>query len=252
MEKTENINKGIISATAMKFIAIIAMTLDHYEWLFPSTDLKIYVIFHFIGRLTAPLMCFFITEGYHYTRDLKRYFTRLAIFAVISQAPFMFFYKTAFGVMNTGSMIITLLICLMTVFLMRSDKVDNAVRFPAILLLLIAVRFCDWGTDAVYFTICFELARDSGKLKKIASYIVVCLIILIPVIKLLVTSFSENWYLMYNLGILLPAHVLLLYNGKRGGSNSPKLKTLSKYFFYAYYPVHIFILSFISYNMNKG
>lgn len=253
MEKKENSsNKGILSSTALKYIAIIAMTLDHYEWLFPSSDLTIYTIFHFIGRLTAPLMCFFITEGYHYTSNLKRYFGRLAIFAVISQAPFMLFYKTAFGVMNTGSMIITLFICLLSVHIVNTERIDNAFKLPLILILLLVVQYCDWGGDAIYFTLAFEFARNSSRIKSIAAYSVVCIVRLLPVIKLLISSFSENWYLIYNFGVFLSAIVLLLYNGKRGGSKSPVLKKVSKYFFYIYYPLHILILTLIRIKIDKG
>ena len=45
---------------------------------------------HIIGRLTAPIMWFFICEGYHYTRDVKKYMIRLGIFAVISHFAYCF------------------------------------------------------------------------------------------------------------------------------------------------------------------
>ncbi len=38
---------------------------------------------HIIGRLTAPIMWFFISEGFHYTHDAKKYITRLGVFALV-------------------------------------------------------------------------------------------------------------------------------------------------------------------------
>lgn len=250
--KEINESKGFLSSTAIKYIAIIAMTFDHYAWLFPTPNLTVYTVLHFIGRLTAPLMCFFLTEGYHYTSNLKKYFIRLAIFAVISQAPFMFFFYVSFGSLHSGSMILTLFICLLSIHIFNTDKVDKAFKFPAILFLLMLVQYCDWGADALYFTLAFEFARDSGRKKQVVAYSLICLYVLIPVIQALVRSFSENWYMIYNLGMFIPAIILLFYNGKRGGSKSPKLKTASKYFFYIYYPLHIFILTFIRYLQVKS
>ena len=54
--------KGL-NASQIKLIAIIAMTIDHLTWaFFPGTDPTWYVFgLHIIGRLTAPLMWFFIS-----------------------------------------------------------------------------------------------------------------------------------------------------------------------------------------------
>ena len=47
-------------------IAIIAMTLDHIADLIRPVVQNIYLvnILHIIGRLTAPIMFFFICEGF--------------------------------------------------------------------------------------------------------------------------------------------------------------------------------------------
>ena len=70
----------ILDANAIKLIAIIAMTVDHITWaIFPGTQAVWYVFaLHVVGRLTAPIMWFFIAEGYHYTHNIKKYLLRLA------------------------------------------------------------------------------------------------------------------------------------------------------------------------------
>ena len=83
MQKT--LTRGGLDSNMLKLIAIAAMTADHIAWLlfpgYPTDPLPI--ILHIIGRLTCPIMCFFIAEGYHYTRDIKKYTARLFVFAVI-------------------------------------------------------------------------------------------------------------------------------------------------------------------------
>ena len=57
----------------LKLLAILAMTVDHIAWsLFPGYSMHpLALLMHAIGRLTCPIMCYFIAEGYHYTRNFK-------------------------------------------------------------------------------------------------------------------------------------------------------------------------------------
>ena len=77
--------KKTLDANKLKLIAIIAMTLDHIAWLlFPGySDGALPVVMHIIGRLTCPIMCYFIAEGYYHTRNIRKYTFRLFLFAVI-------------------------------------------------------------------------------------------------------------------------------------------------------------------------
>ena len=61
------------------------------------------IILHVIGRLTAPIMFFFICEGYHYTKNLKKYITRLFIFAIISHFAYCFAFGINYIPFTTGS-----------------------------------------------------------------------------------------------------------------------------------------------------
>ena len=70
-----------LNSNHLKIIAIIAMTIDHLaDLLYPNMQNNIVpIILHVIGRVTAPIMFFFICEGYYYTKNLKKYITRLLI-----------------------------------------------------------------------------------------------------------------------------------------------------------------------------
>ena len=84
--------KKTLDANQLKLIAIFAMTVDHIAWLlFPGyAKGALPVVMHIIGRLTCPIMCYFIAEGYYHTRDLNRYTLRLFVFAVISHFAYIF------------------------------------------------------------------------------------------------------------------------------------------------------------------
>ena len=70
--------KGL-NGNQLKIIAMIAMTIDHLvDVIFPNYPTDWWIIgLHIIGRMAAPIFWFFIAEGYFYTRDWKKYATRL-------------------------------------------------------------------------------------------------------------------------------------------------------------------------------
>ena len=84
--------KKTLNANRIKVIAILAMTIDHIAWmLFPGYPREaLPVVMHIIGRITCPIMCYFIAEGYHHTRDIDKYTARLFVFALISHFPYVF------------------------------------------------------------------------------------------------------------------------------------------------------------------
>ena len=239
------VNKGFLSASALKIIAIIAMTIDHLGWMFVPTESKAGWIMHFIGRLTFPLMCYFITEGYHHTRDLRKYFLRLAAFALLSHFPFVWFEKAASGGGDIGktSVIASLLMSLTAVHILNLERISVALKLPLLLLLSALGEYCDWGTSCVYMAIVFELARKSGRKYQAGAYFLAAAYYLIPFARQLLQNFTYYRFYSYKLGVYIPVLLILCYSGKLGGSSSPAVKKMSKYAFYIYYPLHLLIIT---------
>lgn len=77
-----------LDTSFLKLVAIVSMTIDHVGTVFFPQ----YPVFRWIGRLAFPIFCYCMTVGLLYTGNLKRYFGRLGIFALISQP----FYVLAF------------------------------------------------------------------------------------------------------------------------------------------------------------
>lgn len=83
MVQTESCNyaaMGGISATALKIIGMIAMTIDHIGYfLFPQIE-----AFRIIGRIAYPIFAYMIAEGCRYTRNKVKYlWCRLRLFGGI-------------------------------------------------------------------------------------------------------------------------------------------------------------------------
>ncbi len=58
---------------------------------FNSDTIKlIAIIMHIIGRITCPIMCYFIAEGFYYSKDINKYTFRLFLFAFISHFAYIY------------------------------------------------------------------------------------------------------------------------------------------------------------------
>ena len=81
----------------LKLLAILAMTVDHIAWsLFPGYSMHpLALLMHAIGRLTCPIMCYFIAEGYYYTKSFQKYALRLFLLAIVSHFSYQFSLSAA-------------------------------------------------------------------------------------------------------------------------------------------------------------
>ena len=46
-----------------------------------------------IGRIAFPIFLFLLIEGFNKTKNIKKYFFRMVIFAIISEVPFDMAFK---------------------------------------------------------------------------------------------------------------------------------------------------------------
>lgn len=250
-------NPFSLNAFQIKLIAVIAMLLDHIAWKFLAESYLAGQGLHLVGRITAPVMCFFLTEGYHHTRNLRKYFMRLAVFALISHFAFVYFETGRFFAPCKSSVIGALLLSLMCVHVWHCAPPENAAlnrdihfgfplhpafRLPVIALLAFTATTCDWGIFAVLFTMTFELARRYGQKAQARAYVLASLCYIIARWNLLSGSLGDVKTRFYAIGVLLPVPLLLLYNSKRGGDSAGRFK----WFFYIFYPAHLLILAFLA------
>ena len=92
-----NIREKGLTRAQLKYLAITAMVVDHTAWGFVEFMSPLGQIMHLFGRLTLPIMCFFVAEGYRHTSNLKKYILRMAVFALITIIPFYLFFNEEYG-----------------------------------------------------------------------------------------------------------------------------------------------------------
>lgn len=234
-----------LTAYDLKVIAIFAMLLDHLAHIVvclpiePTLMTGITVIMNYIGRITMPIMCFFIAEGYHHTRDIRKYLVRLLVFALISQIPYYIFGMSAvpqsFGEFVNASfdrlnVIHTLLMGLIALTIVKSDRLNFVFKLIGAGCALYLTRYSDWRYFGVLWVLIFGLFRGNTKAQMIAFALTAILRCY-----LYFTGSAMSFFLQLCTVLAIP--LLCMYNGQLGKK--------SKYGFYIFYPLHLLILGII-------
>ena len=232
----------VLNRDVIKYIAMLTMLLNHIAHMFLTPGTVLYEVFEDVGHFTAPVMCFFLVEGYHYTRSKVKYGQRLLVFAIISQIP----YGLAFRYGNLN-MIYTLLCCFLIVVAM--DKItDTRLRAVVCIVLMLASAVGDWSILAAVYTILLYNSRGSRK-KTAISYGIAYALFVPFQIQNYMYEVKGDWMLyaivhglLSGVGILAAAMVVLIfYNGRRAEHG----QNFSKWFFYIFYPAHLAVLYLI-------
>ena len=221
----------------LKLIAICTMFIDHLGYtLFPG-DLWL----RCVGRVAFPIFCFLIAEGCVYTHDRRKYALRLLAFALLSEIPFNLMNSGAVWDRYHQNVLWTLLAGALVCWLMdwaikRHTRKAFVITIIGLLAAfwLIGLAETDYGSDGMMLVVVFYLIKRMrcSSDKKMLHYAIVLALFSIAVM---------NWNLSIELWSLAALVPIWLYNGQRGFS--PKAV---QYGFYAFYPVHILVLSLIA------
>ena len=234
----------VLSKNSVKLLCMLTMFLNHvsYWFLVPGTLLGDFCTY--IGWVTAPCMCWFLVQGFHYTRDRRRYGVRLLVFAILSQWPYMAY----FGPPIHMNMIVTLFLCYLGLCV-RHSRLDAPMRaFLQILLFLMTIA-CDWPMMAFVMTVLFDRSRSKGVMDDghgchdwSAFVLSLCLVAVYN----LPDPGAPAWQMLF--GVFGPAIAMFLIMVCLDTSKRPagtKFDFVSKYFFYVFYPLHLTLLYFI-------
>lgn len=223
-----------LSANQLKTIAILAMTLDHLAWtLFPGYSTEWFVIlFHIIGRITAPVMWFFVAEGYYHTRNIHNYMKRMFLLAFLSHFTYNFCFGISLLPFQNSIFNQTGVVWSLAWGLVLLHIFDNPALLPWQKLLTIPpiclITFpSDWSCVASMAVLFVGL--EKGNFRKQMQWIVIW-----TSIYALVYYFCiDKTYAFVQLGTCLSIPLLKQYNGEKG-----RWKPMGKVF-YIYYPLHL-------------
>ncbi|MBR4080470.1 MAG: conjugal transfer protein TraX, partial [Clostridia bacterium] len=145
-----------LNANHLKMIAIIAMTIDHAaDLLFPGLPSHpVAVALHVIGRLTAPIMWFFVCEGFYYTRNLRKYLLRMLGFAAVSHFAYCFAFGIhpvpfTSGVLNQTSVMWPLFWAVAALWVMNKSPFRDWQKLLLLLGICLITFPADWSCIAV-------------------------------------------------------------------------------------------------------
>ena len=130
---------------AIKMIAMFTMLLNHIANAFLPAGQPLTNAFLYIGYFTAVTMCYFLVEGYGYTRSKGKYAGRLLGFAVLAQLPYQLAFPE-YGIAGfvQFNMLFTLLLCFLVLYV--QEKVhDRVLQGACIVLLVCASLFLRLG-----------------------------------------------------------------------------------------------------------
>ena len=264
-------NKGL-SCFDLKCIGIICMTLDHIDqYIISSVNLS---PLRLIGRMAAPCFLYVTVQGITHTNNRIKYALRLYIsHLLISIVTFLLMrvVKKPFGSHDQFSILSTFLYVVVFVIIIERFKEASVNgltkrRFSSVLLLIVTIVFpvavlpitinqdvlfrgllpniltLPYSPVFVLMGLCWYFVKDKSKQMLIlAGFSSLSLVgaILFSRLKvwLFMDYFNHKQFLMI---LFLPC--ILLYSGQRGKD--------SRWFFYIYYPVHIFVFMFIGQLMS--
>lgn len=260
LQKQEQIQKKRgISGSTLKIIAVVTMLIDHiggvilcryimasgYMEVAASGDMNVinawlaengtlftwYTVTRYIGRVAFPIFCFLLVEGFLRTGNVKKYAMRLGAFALISEVPFDLALKAKPLDFTYQNVFFTLFIGLLT--MVAFDRIGKLFQNKIGKLLLSCVALIagaglaelmstDYGAIGVVSIILLYVLRNH----KVWQIVGGCVAFL--------------WELTAPLAFI----PIGFYNGKRG--------LQLKYFFYAFYPLHLLILYLICVALGVG
>jgi hypothetical protein len=249
-----------LSGTGVKIAGIVLMTLDHVRQMFTAQGVPDWL--GLFGRPVAAIFLFLCAEGFFYTRSKKRYMLQLlagflfmsAMNRVLSVAMpmehialtnnifgtlflaawYMWMIDRVVGgfrekrpakiLLAIGGLFLPLIASIAVLMALQSENRIVVLIFLFIPNLLLA----EGGFALVFMGVAFYLLRKY-RLAQVA---------LVLAVSVLSWYFSRDavpadfqWLMVF---AIIP---IILYNGKRGTTQKS-----GKYFFYVFYPAHIYLL----------
>ena len=221
----------VLSGSGLKLIAVAAMLIDHVAYILlrgsnitllslGAHTLTLYTFMRKVGRISFPIYCFLLVEGFEHTRSFRKYAEKLLLFALISEIPWNLVHNGRF-VYSGQNVFFTLFLGLLGLWVLKNLAHDRRKQAAALLgLLLVSLNLhADYGAAGFGFILMMYVLRDK------------------PLPRAAIGScfLSSTW------AAGLAFIPISLYNGKRGFVDTG----VEKYVFYVIYPVHMLILYLI-------
>jgi hypothetical protein len=217
---------GIINAFWLKIIMAALMVLDHTRDFLPPQPQW----FHIVSRVVAPVFCMLVAEGLVHTRNRNAYIMRMLMSGVVLVIGSMILMRI-YGRPISNTILVSL--GLSAAIVDRLEYVRQGNHRALNLVLAAGLFYVCLGFEGQFLcpvlVLMFYYLRER-KLAMYGAYAAFCVLLFVLRV--------ASWQQFMMIFAVIP---MLLYNGRRGLDSH-----FSKYFFYVFYPAHIWILYLIA------
>ncbi len=234
----------VINGTQMKLLMVFLMVLDHLHYIYgliPSSTASIFTI---ISRCVAPMFAYLAVEGVRHTHNLKKYCLRLSVLAGVMFIGNMVLnatFRIYSGMLSdvelkllycNNNVIFTLALGVIMITLVQQGENQTKAKrkwFYLLGLVCFVTGFLwgEWGSVLMPFMLVEYLFHENRTMRLLGYGTIEIIALLLP--------FGEPLYFL-----VFP--FIVLYNGERGKSS-----VFSKYFFYIFYPVHLWLIAAVNF-----
>ena len=219
----------------LKVIAAVSMLIDHSKYITP--DLNNYITV-FLGRISFPIFCFLLVEGYTHTKDFNKYVKRIFVMAIVSQVPF-FLFRTLTSSYKVLNICFSLLIGLIAI--RGIDKGKNLfikIFVPTLCVICAQMLKSDYGTYGIILIISLFVFREKTLYNNI-SFVIINLFYYLRQLWLANLIKNANMIIAFGLiGVFTSLIFINLYNEKEGRKSK---------FLYWFYPVSLIFIVCMNY-----
>lgn len=249
-----NTRTRTFSTDMLKLTAMATMLIDHIgagilEYLIISANLSLETkntllnidqVLRLIGRISFPLFCFLLVQGFLHTRNKLKYAGNLLLFALLSEFPFDFMLSHTLD-FTSLNVLFTLFIGLLTLWGIEKAKSNFLLIIPVTLAGMAAAAFLstDYSWMGILLIVSLYLFRQKPFLQCSVSLV---LFFGASVVRYINSYESFNQAVLSQLSskytLVLSFWMMYRCNGRR------YLKK-GKYLFYLFYPVHMLLLGIL-------
>lgn len=241
------------SRNVLKYLAMVSMVSDHIAFCFLRGNViyrPVYLGMRIFGRISFPLFCFLLVQGFLCTRNVRNYFLRIFIFACLSEVPFdLFVYHRCFSLCGQN-VLFTLGISLLVLYGLSKASASKGYMFLLFLSgsVLAVVMRTDYSYLGVVLVSVMYLWRERKPEQLVLLVVVMGAqggldfyeILALPFIMLSSDRRLEHGFLVH---VKKQQTACVCRTGKLQRIwEAPGVSLVKRYFFYWFYPVHILCL----------
>lgn len=218
-----------MTSFALRCLALLTMICDHAGYALYSSMPWLRIV----GRLSFPIYCFLLAQGFRHTRNVKGYALRLGLFALISEVPFNLLFYRRVWMPAAHNVFFSLLLALGA--LAACKRFAREKPFWAGLCVVAACALALLlHTDYTFLGILLALAFYAAEERPLRLALGFAGVLGLYTLYRLDANVPARW-VVTQLYSLLSLPLILLYNGKPGFRGG-------KWLFYLLYPAHLLAL----------